>query len=180
MLREMMLPASMRNVATYEAFNEHPPLRFMRTWVHHLPLTRAFQDVRDWVHSGSLVPPRERELIALRVCSRTGFRVEWSIRVDAYGTKVGLSEEAVTATAIGQPDDPAFTVEDAALIRFVDQLHDTSMVTDEVWNQMSGRWSEPQLLELLFLVGWYHAIAFVGNGAQVDGEEWARAYPEPR
>ena len=178
MLREMMLPATMRDVPTYEAFAQHPPLRFMRTWVRHLPLTRAFQDVRNWVHSGSLVPARERELIALRVCARTGFEAEWGIRVDAYGTKIGLSEEAIAATALGDADDPAFEGGDAALVRFVDELHDTSQVSDSTWAALAERWDDAQLIELLFFVGWYQTICFVGNGVRVEGEEWAPPYPD--
>jgi hypothetical protein len=178
MLREMMLPASMRDVPTYEAFAEHPPLKFMRTWVHHLPLTRAFQDVRDWVHSGSLLEARERELLALRVCARTGFRAEWSIRVNAYGTKIGLSEDAVRATALGAADDDAFSPADAAIIRLVDELHDNSRVNDSTWAALAETWSEQQLLELLFYVGWYHAICFFGNGVRAQGEDWAPPYPE--
>lgn len=176
LLREMMLPATMRDKPTYEAFAQHPPLKFMRTWVKHPTLTEAFQSVRNWVHAGSLVPARERELIALRICAHTGFHAEWGIRVDAYGTKVGLTEAQVEATALPGVSD-AWSPEDAALVRFVDELHATSQVGDEVWEQLAQRWSEPQLIELLFLVGWYHTVCFVGTGLRVEGEEWAPAYP---
>jgi 4-carboxymuconolactone decarboxylase len=176
LLREMMLPAAMRDVPAYQAFAEHPPLAFLRTWVKHPDLTRAFQSVRNFVHAGSLVAARERELLALRICALTGFHAEWGIRVDAYGTKAGLSEEEIEATAIPGVS-PVWNEHDRALVQFVDELHETSQVSDEVWAAMTERWSEPELIELLFLVGWYHTVCFVGTGIRVEGEPWAPAYP---
>lgn len=179
MLQDMMLPKPMRGQKVYEDFAEQKPLKFMRTWVHHLPLTQAFQDVRDWVHSGSRLPARERELVALRVCALTGFEAEWSIRVFAYGTKIGLSEAIIEATATASPDDAVWPPEDAALVRLVDELHASGNVTDETWHRLAERRDEAELLELLFFVGWYHTIAFVGNGVRVEGEDWAVPYPTP-
>jgi len=44
---------------------------------------------------------------------------------------------------------------------------------------LAGRWSVPQLLELLVLAGWYHVISYVANGAQVELETWAERFPTP-
>ncbi len=63
------------------------------------------------------------------------------------------------------------------LVRFVDELHDSGRVPDELWSSLTERWSAEQLLELLVLVGWYHVIAFVANGARVELEEWAATFP---
>jgi hypothetical protein len=73
--------------------------------------------------------------------------------------------------------DPAWNAEDVALVRMVDELHETSQVPDEAWRLLAERWNEAQLIELLFLVGWYHAICFVGTGIRVEGEPWAPPYP---
>jgi len=59
----------------------------------------------------------------------------------------------------------------------VDELHDTARVSDDLWAALARHWSEPQLLELLLLAGWYHAISFVGNGARVELEAWAARFP---
>jgi len=62
-------------------------------------------------------------------------------------------------------------------VRLVDELHDTARVSDELWAALARHWTEPQLLELLLLAGWYHAISFVGNGARVALEDWAARFP---
>jgi 4-carboxymuconolactone decarboxylase len=33
-------------------------------------------------------------------------------------------------------------------------------------------WRPPQLIELLMLAGWYHAISYVCNAARVPLESW--------
>jgi hypothetical protein len=54
----------------------------------------------------------------------------------------------------------------------VDELHDHARVSDATWGALAVRWNEQQLLELLLLAGWYHAIAYLANGAGVELEEW--------
>jgi hypothetical protein len=46
-------------------------------------------------------------------------------------------------------------------------------VGDALWNEMAAHWSAPQLVELLALAGWYHAISYVCNAARVPLEPWA-------
>jgi len=46
-----------------------------------------------------------------------------------------------------------------------------------LWAELAAYFTPPQLLEILVLAGWYHVIAFVANGARVEGEPWARRFP---
>ena len=59
------------------------------------------------------------------------------------------------------------------MIRLVDTLHDTSGVDDAGWASVSAHFSDPQLLDLLALAGWYHAIAYLARGAGVPLEPGA-------
>jgi len=56
------------------------------------------------------------------------------------------------------------------VIEAVDALHDTSTLGDELWQRLSASFSDAQLLDLLMLSGWYHAISFAANAAQVEPE----------
>ena len=49
---------------------------------------------------------------------------------------------------------------DSLLLRLVDELHDSSSVSDALWEELAALWTEPQLIELLMLAGWYHAISY--------------------
>jgi hypothetical protein len=97
----------------------------------------------------------------------------------AYGKPLGLTDEQLAATAQGQADDPAWSEPDALLIALVDQLHDTSTITDELWGQLAPRYADDQLLELIITVGWYHLLSYVINAAGVQLEPWAARFPHP-
>ncbi|MCR8961584.1 hypothetical protein M0765_028780 [Variovorax sp. S2] len=62
---------------------------------------------------------------------------------------------------------------DRLLVQLVDQLHDTSHVDDALWEALGAHWSPPQLIELMMLAGWYHAVSYVCNAARVPLEKWA-------
>jgi alkylhydroperoxidase family enzyme len=67
-----------------------------------------------------------------------------------------------------------------AVIRLVDQLHDTATVTQPLWDELSAIFTEPQLLDMLMLAGWYHAISFVVRAAQVPLEDGAPTFASLR
>jgi 4-carboxymuconolactone decarboxylase len=50
-------------------------------------------------------------------------------------------------------------------------------VSDGHWTGLAAHWNDAQLVELLLLVGWYHAISYVANGARVEAEPWAARFP---
>jgi 4-carboxymuconolactone decarboxylase len=58
-----------------------------------------------------------------------------------------------------------------------DELHDTANVGDALWRELAQHWSPAQLVELLVLAGWYRAISYVCNAAQVSPEDWAARWP---
>ena len=64
------------------------------------------------------------------------------------------------------------------LVRMVDELHDTSHVSDALWKELAAVWTPPQLIELLMLAGWYHAISYVCNATGVPLESWAARFGE--
>lgn len=94
-----------------------------------------------------------------------------------YAEAAGLTARQVTLTATGGPDHPAWSGRQAALLRAVDELHDTARVGDAAWSGLREHLDEPEVLELLVLAGWYRTIAYVANGARIEPEPWALALP---
>ncbi|HXJ33079.1 MAG TPA: carboxymuconolactone decarboxylase family protein [Candidatus Eisenbacteria bacterium] len=154
------------------------PLALFRTLVRDRPLAEAMLPLgRFLLGRGLGLPKRVRELVIDRVCARCGCEYEWGVHAVAFGAAAGLGDAELTATARGRANDPAFTPDDAAVIRLVDELHDTGHVSDALWTDLARRWSPEQLLELLVLAGWYHVISYVANGARVALEPWAARFP---
>jgi 4-carboxymuconolactone decarboxylase len=153
------------------------PLRLFRTLAVHDDMASRMRPLGAGILGHGRVGARERELVILRTCARTGAEYEWGVHVVAYGKPLGLSDEQIAATVNGRPDDPAFSEQEALLVRLADELHDTCTVSDTLWQALAERFSEDQLLELLIIAGQYRLISYIVNGVRVEQEPWAARFP---
>ena len=55
--------------------------------------------------------------------------------------------------------------EQESVCALAEELHETSTISEELWAELSRRFNEQQIIELLVTAGWYHVIAYVCNGA---------------
>lgn len=124
------------------------------------------------------LPLRDREIVIDRVCARCGNEYEWGVHVAAFAKAAGLTDAEVRATVTWPSDETAWPERDALLIEMVDALHEDAAVPDALWGKLAALYSEAQLLELLMLAGWYHAISFVCNAARVPLETWQARLPK--
>jgi len=155
-----------------------PPLRLFRLFMHDPRMAEAMTALgRFLLGRDCALDLHDRELVIDRVCARCGCEYEWGVHVTVYGARAGLSPAQLDATVTGDASTPVWSERETLLVRLVDELHDTARVSDDLWAQLERHWTTSQLLELLLLAGWYHAIAFLGNGARVEPEEWAARFP---
>jgi hypothetical protein len=80
-------------------------------------------------------------------------------------------------TVHGGADDPVWSDTERTLIRLVDELHDTSRVSDALWTGLCRHFHDDQLVELVVLAGFYQTISFVVNGLGVALEPGAPQFP---
>ena len=116
---------------------------------------------------------RDREVVINRVCARCGAEYEWGVHVAAFAEAAGFTALQNRAIADPEADDTPLTARDRLLVQLADELHDTATVSDALWAELAATWAPPQLIELLMLAGWYHAISYVCNVARVPLEGWA-------
>lgn len=155
------------------------PLKLFRTLARNPGLAQAMHPLGSHLLGRRFaLGVRERELVIDRVCARCGCEYEWGVHAVAFGARAGLGEAELRGTVRGTAVDPVWSETDRLLVQLVDELHDTARVSDALWVQLAARWPAETLLELLALVGWYHVIAFVANGARVGLEDWAARFPE--
>lgn len=126
----------------------------------------------------SLLSLRDREVVIDRVCALCGAEYEWGVHVTAFAKAAGFSDEQVAAFTARPARLGELTPRDALLVRMADELHETSAVSEALWRELAAHWQPPQLLELLMLAGWYHAIAYVCNAARVPLEQWQARFPQ--
>ena len=151
------------------------PLKLFRTLAHNPRILRKFRQ-GSLLDRGS-IDRRDREIVILRTCARCGAEYEWGVHVAFFATRFGINEEQIAATAKSPAEHPCWSETDALLIRLVDELHDSSQISDELWLALSQNWQPPQLIEFIVLTGFYHTVSFVINGAQIELEDGAARLP---
>jgi alkylhydroperoxidase family enzyme len=119
---------------------------------------------------------REREIVIDRTCFRCGSEYEWGVHVAFFGPKARLTPEETRDLCAADPEATAFSPRERLLLCLCDELHATANVSDDLWTRLAAEWSPEQLVELVVLAGYYHAIAFVTNALRLPLEPFAARF----
>lgn len=118
-----------------------------------------------YMKTSTCLPVRHREIAILRNAWRCGADYQWEMHT-MIGRECGLTDEEIERVSRG-PGAPGWTLEEAAVLQAVDELHDTCRVDDRTWDSLASQYDECQLVEFLVLVGNYRTIAYVMNGVGI-------------
>jgi alkylhydroperoxidase family enzyme len=156
-----------------------PPIRLFRTFVRNPPMADGLNAWGRYYLSPRLsLSLRDRELVIDRTAARCGCEYEWGVHTAFYAERVALTGDQVRSISRGSSADPCWDAHDALVIDAVDALHATATIGDELWGRLASDFTDAQLLDLLLLCGWYHAISFVANAARVEPEDWAPRFTD--
>lgn len=145
------------------------PLNLFATLAHNPLLLKRFNALGGFFLRHGELPDRERELVILRVAARTGSRYEHAQHV-VIGRQVGLSDAEIAQ--VSGPLD-VWSDDDRTLLRFVDEMVDSDGSDVTTWAALEARFTQPQMLELSLLVGFYRMLAafLVVVGVQIEDEQ---------
>jgi alkylhydroperoxidase family enzyme len=148
------------------------PIALFRAFARNVAMTSAMREWGAYELGRQLsLTMRDREIVIDRTCARCGCEYEWGVHVAFFADRVGLTAEQVRSLTCGSPADDCWDDDrDRLLIAAADALHDTSDIDDELWTALSGTFDAGQLLDILMLCGWYHAISFCARAARVPLE----------
>ena len=139
-----------------------------RTLLHHPKLLKRWRVFGTHILIKSTLPPRERELLILRIgwLCRAGYEFGHHV---AEGREAGLTEEEIHRITEG-PDASGWDAFDATLLRAVDELHGDAFISNATWKKLSERYNTQQLMDLIFTVGEYNMVSMALNslGVQQD------------
>lgn len=157
-----------------------PPIALFRTFAKNAPMTQALMGWGGYELSDALsLTLRDREIVIDRTCARCACEYEWGVHIAFFAARAELSAAQVSSLTHGGADDGCWTDQrDRILIEAVDSLHDTATFDDDLYGRLATIFSEAELLDLMLLAGWYHAISFVANGARVDLEPGAPRFAD--
>ncbi|MEU9096769.1 carboxymuconolactone decarboxylase family protein [Streptomyces sp. NPDC048361] len=151
------------------------PIALFRTYAHNLPLAEALHSWGSYQLSRRLsLDLRDRELVIDRTCARCGCEYEWGVHIALFADRAGLTPHQIASLTHGSSVDPCWSDErDRLLLDTADALHDGNDIDDELWARLSAHFSPEQILDLLMLCGWYHAISFTARATRLPPEPGA-------
>ena len=139
-----------------------------RTLAAHPKLLKKWLVFGNHILNKSTLPPRDRELLILRVGWLCRAEYEWGQHV-VIGKKAGLVDDEIERVKEG-PDAPGWSEFDATLLRAVDELRAQAFISDAVWDALAATYDMRQLLDLIFTVGQYNLVSMALNtlGVRLD------------
>lgn len=141
-------------------------LNIFRTLAQAPEALKAFLTWGNYILSKrNALPPREREIVILRIgyLCRSGY--EWTQHVE-IGKRVGLTVDEIARIKTGA----GFSAADTALIQACNELHDRQFVSDSTWAALQSHFNEKQCMDVVFTAGQYTQVSMMLNtfGVQLD------------
>jgi alkylhydroperoxidase family enzyme len=139
-------------------------------FARHPDLTRAFNTFNGHILFSSTLSPRQREILVLRVAALRQSAYEWKQHA-VLAADAGLSAADIARIEEG-PAAMGWSPLDAALLSAVDELLTDALVADDTWEVLAGELEVEQLMDLVFTVGAYDALAmaFRSFGVPLDDD----------
>ena len=144
-------------------------LNVFGTLAQHPKLIKRWLVFANHVLLKSTISGRDRELAILRAGWRCHAPYEWGQHV-VIGRREGITDEEIARIGAG-PDAPGWSDHDAAILRAVDELHDTSTISDATWATLIETYDQQQCMDLVFAIGQYHLVSFALNAFGVERDD---------
>jgi len=156
------------------------PIALFRMFVRNMPMATAMRGWGGYELSKELsLSMRAREIVIDRTTARCGAEYEWGVHLAFFAERVGLTGEQVHSLTHGAATDPCWADErERLLIRAVDALVDHHDIDDDLWVGLAAAFDQAQLLDLVLLCGWYHAISFVARATRLPNEPGAARFTD--
>ena len=144
------------------------------TLAHHSDLVKGWVPFITHILTTSTLSARDREVLILRIGWLCQSKYEFVQHV-LVGQLEGLSDQEIQQIKTG-PDAEGISEHDSTLLRAVDELHSQANISDAVWQQLAGFYSQQQIMDVVFTVGNYNMIAMALNSFGVDLEDDIAAF----
>jgi 4-carboxymuconolactone decarboxylase len=138
------------------------------TMGNHVALATAWMTFATHVLRRNSLPPRDREILILRIGWLCQSEYEWAQHV-RIGKNEGLTDDDIRRIYAG-PDEPGLGDHDRLLLKAVDELHADAFISDTTWNALAKAYDTRQMMDLVFTVGQYNLVSMALNsfGVQLD------------
>ena len=146
-----------------------PDYNIYKTLAHHPDLYARWSPLGQFLLNGSTLPPREREIVMLRMGWLCQSEYEWSQHARIAKASAGMTEAEIHRIAEG-PQAAGWSDFDRTLLRMVDELRYDTMISDSTWQALRTKYTDQQIMESLFTPAQYQLVSMALNtlGVQLD------------
>jgi 4-carboxymuconolactone decarboxylase len=127
-------------------------------------LADRLQQVGAYVRFESSLPARLAELAILVTARHWGAQYEWYAH-RRLAEQAGLAPAIADAIADGR-HPAALDPDEAAVLEFCRELHETKQVSDAAWSAALERFGERGVIDLIGTCGYYTAVSMVLNATR--------------
>ncbi len=158
--REVLKPWTLPDGRIYNLF---------LTTARHPDLLRRWYPYGMHVMVKSTLPPRERELVIMRVSVLNNSDYEWAHHA-RLSHEIGISDEELARVVAG-PDADGWTDFERLLLRAADEMKQQTDISDEVWAGLRERYDDKQIMDLIHTFGAYNLVSMSLNIFRVQVED---------
>jgi alkylhydroperoxidase family enzyme len=151
------------------------PLNIFGVLGRHPKLLKRFNLLGGFILNKGLIPAREREIVILRIGWNARAEYEFGQHT-IIGKQTGLTDDEIRALTL-DADAHGWSQDDRDLIALADELAADDCVGDRTWARLTQRWSEPELVELLIVAGFYRLVSGFLNSAGVPLDDGVPGFP---
>ena len=151
-------------------------INLIRTLSHHPPLMEAWGPFGGYILRGSTLPDRDREIVILRTAWLNEAAYEWGHHARA-ARAAGMTDEEIRNVAVGENAGPWSSFE-RYLLRAATELHRRSAISERTWAFLKARYSDQQMIDLIFTVGQYRMVSMALKSIRVELDEGLEPLPE--
>jgi alkylhydroperoxidase family enzyme len=146
-----------------------PDFNIYKTLAHDVDLYNRWSPLGQFVLNGSSLPPREREIVMLRMGWLCQSEYEWAQHARIGKAQAGLTNEDVHRIAEG-PTAKGWSEFERTLLKMVDELRYDAMISDATWKALHTKYSDQQVIEALYTAAQYQLVSMALNslGIQLD------------
>jgi alkylhydroperoxidase family enzyme len=138
---------------------------FIATMVRHRELFQRQADLSAKLFAGAL-PFRLTELVLLRTAWLCKGGFVWGHHSQNAKKVCGFTSEDIERIIAGS-SAPGWDELDRAVLRAVEELHETATIGDATWAVLARHLDDRQLIELPILVGQMHGVIYTQNALRV-------------
>lgn len=146
------------------------------TMGNHAALATDWMKFATHVLRRNTLPPRDREILILRIGWLCQSEYEWAQHV-RIGKTEGLTDDDVRRISAG-PDGLGLADHERLLLKAVDELHADAFISDTTWNTLAKSYDTRQMMDLVFTVGQYNLVSMALNSFGVQLDEGLEGFPK--